>query len=67
MTGSREKRLGEILAAKGYVTEEQITRLLVRSKGTGKPIGEALVEAGHISREVLDEALEEQRRARERK
>ena len=61
------KKLGEILASRGYVTEQQVTGLLMHCRTSGKRIGEVLVEKGYISPEVLDQALDEQRRSRERK
>jgi len=63
---AKPMRLGEILAARGYVTEKQVTGLLMHCQASGKLIGEALVEKGYISREVLEDALNEQQRARER-
>ena len=64
MTPQARKRLGEILAAKGYVSEGQIVQLLARASLSGKRIGEVLLSEKLITGEVLRDALEEQRRAR---
>jgi type IV pilus assembly protein PilB len=53
--------LGEILAAKGAVRQEQITDLLARPESKGKRVGEALLGAGLITEELLAQALAEQR------
>jgi mannitol/fructose-specific phosphotransferase system IIA component len=62
MSSDRHKRLGEILGAKGYVTEARISQLLSRAQNAGKKIGEILVEEGYITEEVLASALDEQRK-----
>ena len=64
MTPQPRTRLGEILAARGYVSEEQIVQLLARASLSGKRIGEVLLSEKLITGEVLRDALEEQRRAR---
>jgi type IV pilus assembly protein PilB len=61
MTSFRRRRLGEILAAKGIVTEEQISEVLRRSNGRQKRLGEYLLEESLITEEVLAQALAEQR------
>jgi len=61
MTSFRRKRLGEILSAKGVVTQEQIAGVLAGPDGQGKRIGELLMDAGLITEEVLAQALAEQR------
>lgn len=66
MTPQARKRLGEILAAKGYVSEEQIVQLLARASFTGKRIGEVLLSEKLITEKILRDALEEQRKAREK-
>jgi mannitol/fructose-specific phosphotransferase system IIA component len=62
MGSDRRRRLGEILGAKGYVTEAKISQLLSRAQNAGKMIGEILIEEGYITEEVLASALEEQRK-----
>jgi hypothetical protein len=61
MSGDMHKRLGEIIGAKGYITERKITQLLSRVQNRGKKIGEILVDEGYISQQVLASALSEQR------
>lgn len=61
MTSLRRVRLGEILAAKGFVTEEQIRDLLLRTDGRQKRIGELLVSEGLVTADILAGALAEQR------
>jgi type IV pilus assembly protein PilB len=61
MTSFRRRRLGEILAAKGIMTEEQISEVLRRSNGRQKRLGEYLLEKSLITEEVLAQALAEQR------
>ena len=62
MSGEMPKRLGEIIGAKGYITERKISQLLSRIKNRGKKIGEILVDEGYISEKVLASALDEQKK-----
>ena len=66
MSDGGNKRLGEILGARGYVTEARIAQLLTRADHAGKKLGEILVEEKYITRDVLDSALEEQRSRRQK-
>ena len=61
MTSSRRKRIGEIIVAKGILTQAQVNDVLVRADGREKRIGELLVNEGLITEEVLAQALAEQR------
>ncbi len=61
MTSFRRKRLGEILAAKGFVTQEQVSEVLAKAADRTRRIGELLQAAGLITEENLAEALAEQR------
>jgi type IV pilus assembly protein PilB len=61
MTSFRRRRIGDILTAKGIVTQEQINELLARTDGRGKRIGELLAAEGLVSEETLARALAEQR------
>ncbi len=61
MTSFRRKRLGDILVAKGLVTQAQINELLAKTDGRGKRIGELLTAEGLITEEFLAQALAEQR------
>jgi type IV pilus assembly protein PilB len=61
MTSFRRRRLGDILTAKGLLSQAQISELLARTDSRGKRIGELLLAAGLITEEVLAQALAEQR------
>lgn len=61
MTSFRRRRLGEILVAKGIVTQAQIADVLAKADGGRKRIGELLEAEGLITGEVLARALAEQR------
>ena len=52
--------VGDILLARGYITEEQLTHAAGAQQQTGKPLGQVLVEAGAITRLELASALAEQ-------
>ena len=56
------RRLGEIIGARGYITERKISQLLSRMQNRGKKIGEILVDEGYISEKVLASALDEQKK-----
>jgi len=61
MTSFRRRRLGEILSAKGFLTEEKIREVLRRTNGRQKRLGECLIDESLITEEVLAQALAEQR------
>jgi type IV pilus assembly protein PilB len=61
MTSFRRRRLGEILTAKGVLTQDQITEVLSRADGRQLRIGELLMAEGLITEEMLAQALAEQR------
>jgi type IV pilus assembly protein PilB len=61
MMSFRRKRLGDILAAKGIVTQDQIERVLATRENRDKRIGELLMDEGLITEEVLARSLAEQR------
>ena len=52
-------RIGDKLVQYGYITEEQLEKGLSIQKGTGKKIGEILVEQGFLSPELLISVLSE--------
>jgi type IV pilus assembly protein PilB len=56
----KRKKLGEILLEWRVVTESQIQQALGMAKGTGKRIGEALVEAGFCKENDVAKALASQ-------
>ncbi len=64
MTSFRRKRLGDILVAKGVVSQAQIADILTKTGGRQKRIGEMLEAGGLITEEVLARALAEQRNLR---
>lgn len=54
---ARSGLLGNMLVDAGYLTEEELRRLLVVQEQEGRKLGEILVEKGKISREVLSRYL----------
>ena len=54
------KKLGEILVAKGVISQEQFDTALNMAKGQGKRIGETLIDAGMAKEEDVAKALAEQ-------
>jgi type IV pilus assembly protein PilB len=61
MTSFRRRRLGDILVAKGIVTQEKINEIVRKTNGREKRIGEVLASEGLVTEEVLAQALAEQR------
>lgn len=61
MTLYRRKRLGDILVAKGIVTQDQINDILAGTDGRQRRIGEILLDKGLITEELLAKTLAEQR------
>jgi chromosome segregation ATPase len=55
-----ERRIGDVLLAKGLVDEEQLARALEHQRRTGRRVGEILVEDGAITWFDLSMALAEQ-------
>lgn len=54
------KRIGEILVAKGYIGESQLSDALLEQKISNVFLGEILIKRGWISGRQLQEALSEQ-------
>lgn len=54
------KKLGELLIALGFLTNEQLQEILERQKKTGKKLGELLLEEGIVSEEILFAVLAKQ-------
>ena len=52
--------VGDILLARGYITQEQLDQAVGSQQQSGKPLGQVLVEAGAITRLELASALAEQ-------
>ncbi len=61
MASFRRKRLGDILTAKGVVTQDQIDRVLALRENRDKRIGELLMAEGLITEDILAQSLAEQR------
>ncbi|MDU7904532.1 MAG: hypothetical protein E7J33_03090 [Peptostreptococcaceae bacterium] len=56
---SQKVRIGDKLVEKGYISREQLDRALKLQNGTGKRIGEILIEQGIITPELLTSVLTE--------
>jgi hypothetical protein len=54
--------LGNILIANGQITRTQLDSALLRQAGSGKRLGEELIEAGHVSHGQIEGSLRLQRR-----
>jgi hypothetical protein len=54
--------LGNILVANGHITPVQLASALRRQAGSGKRLGEELIEAGHVSKGQLEGSLLLQKR-----
>jgi len=61
MTSYRRKRIGDILVAKGLVTQEKINSILPKTDGSHIRLGELLVAEGLLTEEDLARSLAEQR------
>jgi len=61
MTAYRRRRIGDILTAKGIVSQEQINDLLLNTSGRQRRIGEMLIAEGLVTEDVLFQSLAEQR------
>lgn len=67
MMQRRRKKLGEILVAQGFVTEEKLSHALQEHKRTGISLGTVLVKMGFISEDDLTSVLGEQIQLNQRK
>lgn len=56
---SQKVRIGDKLVEKGYISREKLERALKLQNGTGKRIGEILIEQGIITPELLTSVLTE--------
>ena len=59
MMQRKRLKLGEILLAQGYITEEQLQQALEQHKRTGISLGTVLVNMGAISEKDLDRFCKE--------
>ncbi len=55
-----ERRLGEILIARGLISEAALAHALASQKKSGEPLGEILVQDGVVGEEQVAEAISEQ-------
>lgn len=51
--GRKKIRIGDVLVAAGAITEEQLQEGLAKQKETGRKLGNALVDLGFISNDML--------------
>ena len=51
--GRKKIRIGDVLVAAGAITEEQLQERLAKQKETGRKLGNALVDLGFISNDML--------------
>ena len=51
--GRKKIRIGDVLVAAGAITEEQLREGLAKQKETGRKLGNALVDLGFISNDML--------------
>ena len=58
--GRKKVRLGDVLIAIGKIIPEQLEAGLAAQKGSGKKLGEILIETGVISEDDIAKALSEQ-------
>ncbi len=59
MSVETQKRIGELLRDKGYITEDQLRTALAIQQASGKKLGNILVDTGIINEEHLVEAMSE--------
>ncbi len=60
MQSTTKMRIGEMLLAQGYITEEQLSKALETQKSSGKRLGRTLVDLGYMPEERLIEILSRQ-------
>lgn len=60
MQSTTKMRIGEMLLAQGYITQEQLDKALETQKTTGKRLGRTLVDMGYMPEERLIEILSRQ-------
>lgn len=58
---SQQRRLGEILVARGLLTEAELAAVLAEQKGSGRMFGEVVVSLGLLTSSAVADALGEQR------
>ena len=60
MQSTTKMRIGEMLLAQGYITQEQLEKALEMQKASGKRLGRTLVDLGYMQEERLIEILSRQ-------
>ena len=60
MQSSTKMRIGDMLLAQGYITQEQLDKALETQKTSGKRLGRTLVDLGYMPEERLVEILSRQ-------
>lgn len=55
-----EPKIGKLLLARGLLTETQLSRAVIAQCGSGKVLGELLVELGYVTHEDIARALSDQ-------
>ncbi len=58
--GPHQRRIGEIFVERGFVTQSELDHALDVQPGSGRPLGEVLIDLGSLSRMELASALAEQ-------
>jgi DNA repair exonuclease SbcCD ATPase subunit len=56
----QRRRIGEIFVERGFVTQTELEHALDVQRGSGRPLGEVLIELGSLSRMDLASSLAEQ-------
>ena len=54
---NRPDRLGDLLVARGVISPDQLAAAIEQHEGTGKRLGEVLVELGNLTQETLEEHI----------
>ena len=60
MQSTTKMRIGEMLLAQGYITQDQLEKALEMQKASGKRLGRTLVDLGYMQEERLIEILSRQ-------
>jgi type IV pilus assembly protein PilB len=55
-----EVKIGKILVSKGVITEDQLVQAIGMQRGSGKVLGEVLVELGYVTHEDIARSLADQ-------
>ena len=59
-SGSEGLRLGQIGCGKGFISQEQLQKVLVEAKKSGRRLGEVLLELAYINEDNLKELIRHQ-------